>query len=46
MLRLRYNLFRGGTDVARVREAEARIDEALANYGKARNDIERNLRQA
>lgn len=45
MLRLRYNLFRGGTDVARVREAEARIDEALANYGKARNDIERNLRQ-
>jgi len=46
MLRLRYNLFRGGTDIARVREAEARIDEALADYGRARNDIERNLRQS
>ena len=46
MLRLRYNLFRGGIDDARVREAEARIDAALANYGKARNDIERDLRQA
>jgi hypothetical protein len=29
-----------------VREAEARYDEARANYGKARNDIERDLRQA
>lgn len=46
MLRLRYNLFRGGIDNSRVREAEARIDEARANYGKARNDIERDLRQA
>ncbi len=46
MLRLRYNLFRGGADIARVREAEARIDEALAGYAKARNDIERDLRQA
>ena len=46
MLRLRYNLFRGGIDNARVREAEARVDEALANYGKARNDVERDLRQA
>ena len=46
MLRLRYNLFRGGSDDARVREAEARIDEANANYGKARNDVERDLRQA
>ncbi|MBE0614402.1 MAG: TolC family outer membrane protein [Burkholderiales bacterium] len=46
MLRLRYNLFRGGADTARVREAAARIDEASAGYGKARNDVERDLRQA
>ncbi len=46
MLRLRYNLFRGGIDDSRVREAEARYDEALANVGKARNDVERDLRQA
>jgi len=45
MLRLRYNLFRGGIDDSRVREAEARVDEALANMGKARNDVERDLRQ-
>ena len=46
MLRLRYNLLRGGIDDARVREARARVDEAIANYGKARNDVERDLRQA
>ena len=46
MLRLRYNLFRGGSDNSRLREAQARVDEALANYGKARNDVERDLRQA
>lgn len=46
MLRLRYNLFHGGIEDSRVREAEARIDEALANYAKARNDTERDLRQA
>jgi adhesin transport system outer membrane protein len=46
MLRLRYNLFRGGIDDSRVREAEARTDEAIANYGRARNDTERDLRQA
>jgi len=45
-LRLRSNLFRGGTDLARVREAEARLDEAGANLGRARNDVERDLRQA
>lgn len=45
MLRLRYNLFRGGIDDSRVREAEARIDEARANFGRARNDTERDLRQ-
>lgn len=46
MLRLRSNLFRGGGDAARVREAEARIEEAAANLGRARNDVERDLRQA
>jgi adhesin transport system outer membrane protein len=46
MLRLRTNLFRGGTDLARVREAQARIDEAIAGLQRARNDIERDLRQA
>ena len=45
MLRLRYNLFRGGIDDSRSREAVARVDEALANLGKARNDTERDLRQ-
>lgn len=46
MLRLRYNLFRGGADVSRAQEAAARVDEALANLGRARNDTERDLRQA
>jgi len=46
MLRLRYNLFRGGIDDSRVREAAARVDEAFANLDKARNDTERDLRQA
>jgi len=46
MLRLRSNLFRGGTDLARVREAEARVEEAAANVSRARNDVERELRQA
>jgi adhesin transport system outer membrane protein len=40
MLRLRYNLFRGGSDDARVREAEARVDAAFASYG------EREMREA
>jgi adhesin transport system outer membrane protein len=46
MLRLRYNLFRGFGDVERVREAEARIDEALADLSRVRNDLERDIRQA
>jgi adhesin transport system outer membrane protein len=46
MVRLRYNLFRGGIDQSRVAEAEARIDEAFAGLGKARNDTEREVRQA
>ena len=46
MLRLRYNLFRGFGDVERLRESQARIDEAVANLTRARNDIERDVRQA
>ena len=46
MLRLRYNLYRGGIDDSRSNEAAARVDEAFANLGKARNDTERDLRQA
>jgi adhesin transport system outer membrane protein len=46
MLRLRYNLFRGFGDVERVRESQARIDEAFANLGRARNEVEREVRQA
>ena len=46
MVRMRYNLYRGGADEARIREAEARVDEALANIGRAKNDTERDLRQA
>jgi adhesin transport system outer membrane protein len=43
-LRLRYNLFRGGADSARIREAEARVDKALANVANVRNDLEREVR--
>lgn len=46
MLRLRQNLFRGGADDARIRQAEARVDEADAGHARARNDVERDLRQA
>lgn len=46
MLRLRYNLFRGFGDSERVRETEARIDEAFAQLGRVRNEIERDVRQA
>jgi adhesin transport system outer membrane protein len=46
MLRLRYNLYRGGADVSRIREAEARIDESASGLEKARIDVERDVRQA
>lgn len=46
MLRLRSNLFRGFGDLARSREAQARVDESGANLSRARNDVERDLRQA
>jgi adhesin transport system outer membrane protein len=46
MLRLRYNLFRGFGDSERVRETEARIDEAFAGLDRVRNEVERDVRQA
>jgi adhesin transport system outer membrane protein len=46
MLRLRYNLFRGFGDSEKVRESEARIDEALASLNRVRNEVERDVRQA
>jgi adhesin transport system outer membrane protein len=46
MLRLRYNFFRGFGDNARVRETEARIEEALAELSRVRNDVSRDVRQA
>lgn len=46
MLRLRYNFFRGFGDSARLRETEARIDEALATLARVRVDIERDVRLA
>ncbi len=46
MLRLRYTFFRGFGDSARVRETEARIDEALATLARARVDVERDVRLA
>jgi outer membrane protein, adhesin transport system len=46
MVRLRQNLYRGGADVARIREAEARVSEAHALLARARNDVERDVRQA
>jgi adhesin transport system outer membrane protein len=46
MLRLRYNFFRGFGDSERVRESEARINEALATLSRVRLDVERDVRQA
>ena len=46
MLRLCYNFFRGFGDSERVRETEARIDEALATLRRVRIDVERDVRQA
>ncbi|HEV7803602.1 MAG TPA: TolC family outer membrane protein [Burkholderiales bacterium] len=46
MLRLRYNLFRGFADSERVREAHARIDEAIAGLNRVRNEVERDVRAA
>jgi outer membrane protein, adhesin transport system len=46
MLRLRYNFFRGFGDSARVRETDARIEEALAILSRVRIDVERDVRLA
>lgn len=46
MLRLRHNFFRGGADVARISEADARRYEAIEQLARAQNDIERDVRQA
>jgi adhesin transport system outer membrane protein len=46
MLRLRYNLFRGFGESERVRETEARIDEAIAELARIRGEVERDIRQA
>ncbi|MGZ8269094.1 MAG: TolC family outer membrane protein [Burkholderiales bacterium] len=46
MLRLRYNFFRGFGESERVRETEARIDEALATLARVRIDVERDVRQS
>jgi len=43
-LRLRYNLFRGGADSARIREAEARVERALADVANVRINLEREVR--
>jgi adhesin transport system outer membrane protein len=46
MLRLRYNFFRGFGDSERVRETEARIDQAISELSRVRIEIERDVRQA
>lgn len=46
VVRLRQNLYRGGSDDARIRETEARRDEAQAFIDRAKNDVERDVRQA
>lgn len=46
MLRLRYNFFRGFADSERVRETDARIEEALAGLARVRSEVERDVRQA
>ncbi|HEY5898573.1 MAG TPA: TolC family outer membrane protein [Burkholderiales bacterium] len=46
MLVVRQNLFRGGGDRARVREAEARRDQAGELLARVQNDLERDLRIA
>jgi adhesin transport system outer membrane protein len=46
LLVLRYNLFRGGADIAREREAFARVSEARQNLRQAQRDAEREARVA
>ncbi len=46
LLVLRYNLFRGGGDLAREREAFHRLNEARANLAKARRQAEEEARRS
>lgn len=46
MLVLRQNLFRGGADVARVRETEARRDQAADVVARVQAELEREVRVA
>jgi adhesin transport system outer membrane protein len=46
LLVLRYNLFRGGGDIAREREAFLRVKEARENLRVAQRDAERDAREA
>jgi adhesin transport system outer membrane protein len=46
MLRMRYNLFRGFGDDERLRDAEARVNEALSDLTRVRNEVARDIRQA
>jgi adhesin transport system outer membrane protein len=46
MLRFRYNLFRGFGDSERVRETAARVDQAVFEVARVRNEVERDVRQA
>ncbi len=44
MVMLRQNLYRGGIDTARVREARSRADEAAALEGQTTRSVEREVR--
>lgn len=43
MLRLRYNFFRGGADLARVAESRYQIEEANENAARVRRRVEENV---
>jgi outer membrane protein, adhesin transport system len=43
---MRYNFFRGFAESERVRETDARIDEAIAGLARVRGEVERDVRQA
>lgn len=46
MLRLRWNLFRGGADVAKVRQAAWKIEEAKEVRNRAHRQVEESVRKA
>ena len=46
MVRMRYNLYRGGGDRARIQEAKERHSESLAVIAKLQRDIEEETRQS